>query len=76
MPLLVHCIPVKSKSGADVKAALVETHAFFSSVQHPELLKMSDGRIKRIQSDRGLEFVNVLMEQFCAEKGILHTTTT
>eukprot|EP00971_Amphidinium_carterae_P013338 262948-Amphidinium_carterae.1 len=60
-PLTRSFIASKNKSGADVKATLVETHPFFSSAQHPELLKMSDGRIKRIQSDR---------------KNILHTTTT
>eukprot|EP00971_Amphidinium_carterae_P279046 5539446-Amphidinium_carterae.1 len=37
IPLLIHCIPVRSKSCADVKEALAETHALLSALNHPTL---------------------------------------
>ena len=63
---LYTAIPLKSKSGPEVKAAVLSVIA---------RLNAEGKSIRRIHSDRGMEFRTVLLREWCQANGI-HATTT
>ena len=75
IPLMVWGIPLTTKGAAEVMQNVMDMISWFESLHLPSLASSAERRIKRVQSDRGLEFCNDCLHQALTDKLIHHSTT-